>query len=147
MPPTPNRPDSADPIGSDQDDLLAAALVAGKTITTAARTVGIGERTARRRMQLPAFRQRLRELRARLIEDALTVVSGSMTEAAKAFKALLKHKDPWMRLAAARAIMATGDKLREGVDLAAEMAALRRELIEGNPDGNGDTTPGTGSTA
>lgn len=113
-----------------RDDALAVALAAGQTIRAAASAAGIGERTASRRWADPDFRRRVAELRADMIGRATGKMGDGMAEAADVLRTLLAAESESVRLAACRAILELGVKLRETVELAARVADLER-LAEG----------------
>jgi hypothetical protein len=117
---------------AERDDLLLAGLAAGQTIKAAAAAAGMSERTARRRRESPEFRQAERDMRGRLVESALTLAAAAMTEAVGVQRSLMKHKDPWVKLAAARDITNTVGRMREAADLAVELAELRDIVTGGN---------------
>jgi hypothetical protein len=56
--------------GRRKDDALLLTLASGRSVRAAARAAGIGERTATRRMADRAFRRRVSELRADMVERA-----------------------------------------------------------------------------
>jgi hypothetical protein len=60
------------------DDALAAALAEGKTVRDAVVAAGVSERTAYRRLGDPAFRQKVSEIRARMLERAAGVMADGM---------------------------------------------------------------------
>jgi hypothetical protein len=96
------------------DDALAVALAAGKTLRDAAVAAGIGERTATRRWADLAFRRRVGELRADMVQRSLGRLADSMSEAAAVLWQLLgAATPPAVRLGACRALLELGVKLRE----------------------------------
>ena len=112
------------------DDALLLALAAGKTVREAARAAGISERTATRRVADPAFRRRVAELRAEMVSLALGKLADGMSDAAGTLRKLLKAKGESVRLGACRAMLEMGVKLRESVELEAQLTALESKLIE-----------------
>lgn len=50
------------------DEALLLALACGATVESAARSAGVAERTAYRRLNDPAFRRRLQDLRADMVQ-------------------------------------------------------------------------------
>jgi hypothetical protein len=88
------------------DDALIAALAGGATVAEAATQAGISERTAWRRLQDDAFRQRLDAARQQTVQVAVDTLSKGSTRAARTLVALLSRRQcPSTRLAAARAIL------------------------------------------
>jgi hypothetical protein len=109
------------------DAVLLLALAGGQTVRDAARAAGIGERTASRRLVDPDFRQRVGELRADMVQQALGKMADGMAEAADTLRQLLHAKSESVRLGAARSLLELGVKLRESVELETRIAALERQ--------------------
>src|SRR5579862_3756573 len=99
------------------DMVLILALASGNTVRSAARQAGIGERTAARRMADAAFRQRVQETRAALVERALGKLARGSARAVETLRKLLKSDSDTVKLGAARTILELGSKLRESVEL------------------------------
>jgi hypothetical protein len=112
------------------DAALVLALAGGQTVRDAARTAGIGERTATRRWADPAFRQRVVCLRAEMVAQAAGQLADGMAEAAATLRRLLTAEAESVRLGAARSILEIGTKLRELVELEARLQALEERLGE-----------------
>ncbi len=111
------------------DDRLLMALACGATIEAAARTVGISDRTVYRRLRDPAFRLRLQEVRADMVQRTAGMLTAAAGEGVKTLLALLKDGvPPAVRLGAARAVLELGVKLRETAELAERVAALEAQL-------------------
>ena len=106
------------------DAALLLALAAGQTVRDAARSAGIGERTATRRVADLDFRRRVAELRAEMVGRALGRMADGMTDAADTLRALLTAEGESVRLGAARSILELGNKLRESVELEQRLQAL-----------------------
>jgi hypothetical protein len=115
------------------DEALAAALAAGLTVDEAAGKAGVSARTAYRRLADGAFRQRVSQLRADMVQQALGKVADGMAEAAFVLRALLAaDTPPSTRLGACRSLLELGVKLRESVEIEERLAALERRLEERN---------------
>lgn len=110
------------------DEALALALASGKTVRDAAAELGIGERTAARRLVDLAFRARVNELRGEMVSRALGRMADGMTEAADTLRGLLHAESEAVKLGAARSLLEIGVKLREAVELEAEVKELARRL-------------------
>jgi hypothetical protein len=110
------------------DARLLTALAAGATVRDAARRAGVSERTAHRRLADPAFRQRVTEARAEMVERALGQLADGASEAVGTLRKLLKAKADPVKLSAARTILEVGNKLRESVELQQRIAALEQRL-------------------
>src|SRR3954470_18818747 len=99
------------------DAALVLALAEGRTVRDAARLAGVGERTATRRVADAGFRRRVIDLRAEMVARAVGQLADGMAEAAIALRGLLKSESEPTRLAAARAVLEIGNRLREAVEL------------------------------
>lgn len=106
------------------DATLATGLAAGRTIKAAAAEAGIHERTARRRLEDRAFRERVRTLRAETYAQAAGVLAESATRAAETLRDLLDSEREETRLAAARAILEHATKARDSIDLEERLSEL-----------------------
>jgi hypothetical protein len=122
----------------EADELLAAHLAGGLTLTQAAEKAGVAERTARRRAKEPAFRRRVEELKAEAVGRAVGVLGRSMTGAAVELAKLLKSADEKTRLQAAREIIGLTLRARQQTELERRMAELEDALKE---DGGGAGGP------
>ncbi len=112
------------------DAALLLALAAGQTVRDAARSAGIGERTATRRVADPDFRRRVTELRADMVGRALGRMADGMTDAADTLRALLNAEGESVRLGAARSMLELSVKLRESVELEERLSALEQGMTE-----------------
>src|SRR5262245_54699137 len=112
------------------DDALLRALACGATIESAARSAGISESTAYRRLNEPAFRRRLQDLRADMVQRTAGALTAAAQEAVRTLLALQKDDQPApVRLGAARAVLEIGVKLREAAELEGRLAALEGQLL------------------
>jgi hypothetical protein len=112
-----------------RDAALLLALASGQTIRDAARLAGVGERTATRRMADPAYRHRVADLRAGMVERALGKMADGMADAADTLRRLLGADGESVQLGAARSLLELGVKLRESVELEARLATLEEQEI------------------
>jgi hypothetical protein len=110
------------------DGVFLLALAAGLSIRKAAKKAGISERTAYRRMANPAFRQRVTEARAAMVERSLGHLAAGTVEAAIVLRRLLRSADERVQRSAAAEILAAESRLRTEVDLAQQLADLKAEL-------------------
>jgi hypothetical protein len=115
------------------DDVLLAALASGQTIAKSAAMANVSERTARRRMKEPEFRQRLNEARAEMVEQVIGRLSSGMTKAVDTLKKLLRAKSEAVRLGAARSIVELGFTIRENVEFEQRLAALEEKANNEKP--------------
>ena len=124
------------------DDALLLALAAGDTVRAAAKKARMAERTAHRRMADPDFRRRLQDVRADMAQRALGKLSDGAATFADVLRELAtKAESEAVRLSAARAGLELGNRLRETVELTAQVQELRREVEEGR-HGNRNAEPG-----
>jgi hypothetical protein len=111
------------------DAALIAALAGGATVQDAAKAAGVSPRTAHRRLDDRAFKIRVQAARAELVEHAVGILAKASTAAAVTLAQLLdKNIAPSTRLAAARAILELGSKLRETQELGDRIAALEERV-------------------
>ena len=109
------------------DSGLVAALAGGATVRDAARSAGVSERTAHRRLEDAAFARRVAEARAELIAQAVGTLADASTVAASTLRGLLKAESESVRLGAARSILELAVKLRESEELERRIAALEEQ--------------------
>jgi hypothetical protein len=106
------------------DTLLVAALASGQPILEAARTAGISERTAYRRLQDARFRREVADARAGLLAQAVGQLADATTAAVSTLRALLDAEAETVRLGAARSILDTALRGAEFCDLAERVRVL-----------------------
>jgi hypothetical protein len=75
----------------------------------------------------PAFRRRVAELRADMVQRSLGRMADGMSDAADKLRDLLAAESESVRLGAARALLELGVKLRESVELEERLANLERQ--------------------
>ncbi|MCC7418656.1 MAG: hypothetical protein IT428_00095 [Planctomycetaceae bacterium] len=108
-----------------KDEAIALALASGKSRNAVADECGVTTRTVYRKMLQPAFRERVRQLRVKIVDENAARLSASGAEAIETLGVLLKSPTPpAVRLGAARAIIELGVKLRESVELEERIARL-----------------------
>jgi hypothetical protein len=113
------------------EDALLLALACGATVESAARQCRVSERTVFRRLAEPAFQQRLREMRADMVQRTTGALTAAGTEAVRALLELLKpNQTASVRLGAARAVLELGMKQREHCDFEERLAALEAAQAE-----------------
>jgi hypothetical protein len=109
------------------EDALLLALACGASVDAAARQCGLCERTVYRRLEDPAFSQRLKELRADMVQRTAGALTAASTESVRTLLELQKAAaPPAVRLGAARSILEIGMKVREAADLEERLAALEK---------------------
>ncbi len=103
---------------------LILALAAGQNVPSAAQAAGVSTPTVYRRLKCAAFRQRIAEVRERMLQEAvgrlLTVSVGAIYTLARS----LKSKNETLRIRAANDLLTHMFKGMETVDLAARVARM-----------------------
>lgn len=111
------------------DEQLILALACGATAETAARQAGVSARTVYNRLNDPAFKTRLREVQADILQRTAGALTAAATESVRTLLELQKPgTPPATRLGAARAVLELGLKIREIVELETRIAALEEQL-------------------
>jgi hypothetical protein len=110
------------------DGVLIAALAAGATQEDAAAQAGVSERTVRRRLDDPGFSRQVSAARAEMVARAVAQLAAASTEAVETLRGLLGSPLDFARLAAARAILEVGMKMREQGELAERVEQLEARL-------------------
>jgi hypothetical protein len=113
------------------EDALLLTLACGASVENAARQCGLCERTVYRRLEDPEFSQRLKQLRADMVQRTAGALTAAATEAVRTLLELQKPSaPPAVRLGAARSVLEIGVKLREVADLEERLAALEESLAQ-----------------
>lgn len=116
------------------DASLIAALASGLTRQEAAAAAGVSERTVYRRLDDPAFVQRVKQAQDEMIEQSMGTLASMATAAANVLgELLLPDKPDSIRLGAARSIITTLLQTREAVELAADLQEIRVLVEAMNP--------------
>ena len=118
------------------EDALLLALACGATAEAAGRQCGLTERSVYRRLEDPAFRARLQELRSDMVRRSAGMLTAAAGESVRTLLSLQKDSaPPAVRLGAARAVLELGVKVRELADLEVRIAALEAQagLTGGSP--------------
>jgi hypothetical protein len=114
-----------------KDEIIIAALAAGRNYREAAERAGVDRRTVSRRMQLPEFARRVSEGR----DEHGVVVSGGLASstprAVSTIVACLDDESPKVRLAAAKLLLEMDLKARRINEIERDLAEIRRLLAEG----------------
>jgi hypothetical protein len=106
---------------------LIAELTKGQSYIGAAETLGINEKTVRRRMADETFRHKLNEARSQVLDVTLSRLSAITVEAADCLASLLHSKSDMARLGASRTILEVAPKLREHLELEDRVRVLEAE--------------------
>ena len=117
---------------ANADEIIVAALAAGRTLQEAAETAGVSARTVSRRFTDPAFKARIQAICGETIGRALGRMADGMTIAADVLRELLKAEAENVRLGAARALLDLGLKLREHTETEERIVALENQIAGRN---------------
>src|SRR5690242_16229554 len=109
---------------SHKQDRLIAALLVHPTITAAAESIRISEKTARLWLADPAFMQRYRAERRRLVEGAVARMQQAMGYAVNALLLLLKDGNDTAKFNAAKIILEHGCHAVETADILERLESL-----------------------
>jgi hypothetical protein len=111
------------------DELFLTALACGATVENAARAAGISSRTAYRRLQDSAAKQRLAQIRTDIVQRTAGTLTAAATEAVKTLMTLMQTSaPPPVRLGAARVTLEMGIRLRENTELLTRIEAIEEQL-------------------
>lgn len=118
-----------------REDQVALAASMGRRHRAIAEDVGLSERQIRRILERPEVRAKVAQLRAEALERAAGRLSDLAGEAVDTLAELMRAKDSQdtVRLAAARAILATVLPVQDAVDVAARLDALEQAQDQAGP--------------
>jgi hypothetical protein len=117
----------ARPTKGRANDVLLAALACGASKQAAAQQAGVSVSTVYRRLADAEFRRHLKEFRADVVERTSAALTAAGLEFVKTLVTVAgSNAPPATRVAAARAGLELGMKVREATDLEERMAALER---------------------
>ncbi|HWB08295.1 MAG TPA: hypothetical protein VG826_03685 [Pirellulales bacterium] len=120
------------------DDELILALAAGASVRDAAARAGVGERTAHRRLADADFRRAVSQARGRIFDAAVGRLVGLASRATGTLERLVESDKPTVALAAAKAVLDLGRRLRESMEIEERLSRLESEADE-ESDGNETT--------
>jgi transposase-like protein len=109
-------------------EAAALLLAVGRSVRAVAREAGVNERTIRNWQNDESFAARVRTLRSEVFARAVGILCGASTKAATMLGKLLRSDSEKISLAAARAILELGPRLRESDELAARVDELEKRL-------------------
>jgi len=109
-----------------RNESLVLALARGLNVRSAAKVSGYSERQAHRKLDDPAFRIRVSNVRSEVVGQAVGILAAAGAEAARTLRKLLASPADQVKLAAARSILEVGNKLRETTELAKRIEAIER---------------------
>ena len=115
------------------DHILLPALASGATVAQAAAKASLSERTVYRRLQDPAFHQRIEALRADMVQRAAALLIAATLLASKTLIDLQNPATPAaVRRRAARDVIEMSQKLRQATVVEKRLAALEATNMEVN---------------
>lgn len=110
------------------DGIAAAALAQGATRGEAARAAGLSERTIRRRLGDPGFRELVADCRARIMADVLEGAAGLAGRAVERLGELVESENEHVAIQAARVLLTVAGTYGQAAELAERIEALERVL-------------------
>jgi hypothetical protein len=119
------------------DDALVVALASGQSVREAARTAGIGERTAFRRTAETGFKLAVAHARSALLARAVGQLADAATAAVETLRGLLAAEAETVRLGAARSILDAAMRGSELIDLAERVECLEAQAAASEPGRRG----------
>ncbi len=111
-----------------QDELIVAALAAGRSYTEAGEIAGVSSRTVARRMSDPAFARLVADQRGEVVVSMTGQLTSLAAEAVDAIRSGLADESARTRIAAGKLILELAHKFRHGSDLEIEVAEIRAHL-------------------
>lgn len=137
MPPHASRCTTVD--HDEKDDVIAAALAAGKTQQQAAEIGGVSRDTVKRRVALPDFQRRIAHFRREIIGETLGLLMKAGPDAVASLALIAeggeKESD---RIKAAERILEITLKIQASIDYEERLRTVEAQL------GIGSTAPATG---
>ena len=114
----------------DEDAVLIALLLQGKTNRAAAKATNISESTVHRRLQDPTFRKALSNARSAVLAGVVNALANASDKAVDTLVELLDPKAvDTARLGAARAILEYSARMRESEELEQRIAELEEAAL------------------
>ena len=108
------------------DDVVVAALAGGATEVEAGRRAGVSDRTVRRRLQDPAFVDRVRRVRYEMMQRAAGQSAGYVSAAVDVLHDLLQSESDATRLRAAQLMIDVARRLVVDSDVLVRLKRLER---------------------
>ncbi|MDB5311974.1 MAG: hypothetical protein JWO38_6176 [Gemmataceae bacterium] len=126
------------------NEVLIRCLARGDTIPDAARAARVGESTVYRRLRDPAFRDRVFEIRAAVLDTTCGRIVGATTDACDTLHHLLESSSEGIQLRAAKTLIELAVKLCDRVPHAESSDPT--ETPPAKTDSLSPTTPATQAT-
>jgi hypothetical protein len=112
------------------ESALILALSTGQTVREAAKTAGIAESTAYRRLRDEEVRQEISAVRTQMLSEAIGRLSAAASSAVGTLETLLESSVESVRLGAARAILDRVIVVRESLEFAERLERIEQVLGE-----------------
>jgi hypothetical protein len=123
-------------LGATKDELLITALSAGATHRDAGRTAGVSERTVRRRLEDPAFCERVADAEAAYVEQVTKRLTGVAPIAVETMVDLMTAPDtaPVVKLRAATYLLTASRGWREMHELETRIRELEAQYMQSDQE-------------
>jgi len=118
----------AEKTGQNRETSLVLALARGQSVRGAATAAGYSERQAHRKVADPQFRQKVSDMRTRLVDQTVGLLTDANVAAVKTLRSLLDGEPMSVRLSAAKAIVELSVKLRENVEFSERLEKLEQTV-------------------
>ena len=110
------------------DTQLALALARGVKVSEVAKTVGMSERTAYRRLADPSFKEFVNDIRASLLGETVSRLVADGLKATETLRELCDAESEQVRLGAAKSILELSSRLQEKVEFEQRLSAMEKEV-------------------
>jgi len=114
-----------------KDEIIVAALAAGRSYREAGDKAGVDKRTVARRMAQSDFAERVRHRRSEFVAATDGRLAREGPNAADTIAASLDDPDPRVRLSAARLLLSLGIRSSTQNELERELTEIR-QMLEGS---------------
>jgi hypothetical protein len=111
-------------------ELLIASLLTEATLEAAARKTGVSVRSVKTWMREPSFRRAYREARQAVLERTTALLLAMTSKAVVKLYEAMDEEDAAIRLRAATTVLSYVNETIAKVDLAEDLAELRRQVEE-----------------
>ena len=113
----------------NQDAVIIEALARGECQTTTAKRAGCSVTTIRRRLDNPAFQERVERFRAEMLDAAAGKMGAKVEQAVMTLAELMgKSMPPAVRLGASRAVCDFALRIRESLSWERRLTALEEGM-------------------
>lgn len=118
-----------------KQDTFIQSLLAGNSIVTSAKAVGIAEKTAHLWLKLPSVQKAYRDAQHHVFDEALTGLMLDVGEARATLVAIMKDDEatPSVRVRAAQIILERAIEIHKVSELEEKIAELEQLVKERNP--------------